>query len=120
VAEGDHFDQARLLAETEEDARGSRREGIITPAFQRQLDALFDRLSQPATSDDLAQVVTSAEELAYVNADMPAPGRPIRDITEATGLSRAYASRIRWGQVIPHLRHWKKLKKLAAAPIAPA
>ncbi len=70
--EGDHFDQARLLAEIEEDARGSRREGIVIPAFQRQLDALFDRLSQPATSDDLEQVVTSAEELAIVNADMPA------------------------------------------------
>ena len=41
MAEGDHFDQARLLAEIEEDARGSRREGIISPAFQRQLDALF-------------------------------------------------------------------------------
>ena len=71
MAESDHFDWARLLAEIEEDARGSRREGIITP-FQRQLDALSDRLSQPTTSDDLEQVVTSAEELAYVSTDMPA------------------------------------------------
>ena len=71
MAESDHFDWKQLLAEIEEDARGSRREGIIAP-FQRQLDALSDRLSQPTTSDDLEQVVTSAEELAYVSTDMPA------------------------------------------------
>jgi hypothetical protein len=36
-------------------------------------------------------------------------GIPIRAITEATGLSRAYASGIRRGIVIPHPRHWDAL-----------
>jgi len=63
-------DQSRLLAEIESDARLLRREGVITPAFERQLDALFDRVAPPATSDDLEQVVTSAEDLAFVNADV--------------------------------------------------
>jgi hypothetical protein len=42
-------------------------------------------------------------------------GQPISAITAATGLSKAYASRIRRGQVVPHARHWEKLEKLAAA-----
>ena len=64
------IDQARLLAEIESDARLLRREGVITPAFERQLDVLFDRVAPPATSDDLEQVVASAEDLAFVNADV--------------------------------------------------
>jgi SAM-dependent methyltransferase len=64
------IDQARLLAEIESDTRLLRREGVITPAFERQLDALFDRVAPPATSDDLEQVVTSAEVLSFVNADV--------------------------------------------------
>jgi CRISPR-associated endonuclease Cas1 len=39
-------------------------------------------------------------------------GQPIQVITKATGLSRAYASRVRRGLVIPHPRHWKALRKL--------
>ena len=64
------IDHARLLAEIESDARLLRREGVITPAFERQLDVLFDRVAPPATSDDLDQVVASAEDLAFVNADV--------------------------------------------------
>jgi SAM-dependent methyltransferase len=65
------LDHARLLTEIEAEARQLRREGTISPAFERQLDALFDRVAPPANSDDLDQVVTSAEDLAFVNADVP-------------------------------------------------
>jgi hypothetical protein len=40
-------------------------------------------------------------------------GLPIREITDATGLSRASASRIRRGLIVPHPRHWKALSSLA-------
>lgn len=71
----DPIDHSRLLAEIEDDARMLRREGAITPAFERQLDALFDRIAPAATSDDLDHVITSAEERSFVNADVVAESK---------------------------------------------
>lgn len=69
------IDHAQLLAEIDRDARRLRQEGVITPAFERQLDALFDRVAPPATSQDLEHVVSSAEDLAFVTADVAPRGR---------------------------------------------
>lgn len=37
---------------------------------------------------------------------------PLARLMEATGLSEAYCSRIRRGEVVPHPRHWRSLKTL--------
>ena len=38
--------------------------------------------------------------------------RMVREIVEATGLTRTYASQVRAGKVIPHKRHWVILANL--------
>lgn len=68
------INQASLLAEIDRDARRLRQEGVISPAFERQLDALFDRVAPPATSNDLEHVVASAEDLAFVSAAVAPSG----------------------------------------------
>lgn len=69
------IDRSRLLAEIEEEARRLRRDGLISVGFERQLDRSFDQFSPPSTSDDLELVITSAGDLAYVNADVPVDSR---------------------------------------------
>ncbi len=64
-------DHHRIMAEIQVEARRLRREGVVSPAFERELDVAFGRLAPPAASEDFDATLTSAEELAYVNADVP-------------------------------------------------
>jgi len=40
-----------------------------------------------------------------------------RQIVEATGMTRAYCSRIRRGELVPHPRHWATLRQLGDAAV---
>jgi hypothetical protein len=40
-------------------------------------------------------------------------GIPLQRIVEAIDVSRTAASKIRSGQLVPHMRHWKILSELA-------
>jgi len=40
--------------------------------------------------------------------------KPVRELVQATGLTRQYCGRIRKGKCVPHPRHWVALRRLAA------
>jgi hypothetical protein len=40
---------------------------------------------------------------------------PVLQMVSATGLSEAYCYRIRRGELVPHPRHWRALKEVAAS-----
>ena len=42
----------RIMAEIQVEARRLRREGVVSPAFERELDVAFGRLAPPAASED--------------------------------------------------------------------
>jgi SAM-dependent methyltransferase len=67
----DAVDHHRIMAEIQAEARRLRREGVVSPAFERELDVAFGRLAPPAASEDFDATLTSAEELAYVDANVP-------------------------------------------------
>jgi hypothetical protein len=64
-------DHQRVMAEIQREARRLRREGIVSPAFERELDAVFGRIAPPAASEDFDAALTAAEELAHVDAHVP-------------------------------------------------
>lgn len=65
------IDHRRVMAEIQSEARRLRREGVVSPSFERELDVVFGRLAPPAASEDLDAALTAAEELAYVDAHVP-------------------------------------------------
>lgn len=67
----DLIDHRRVMAEIQSEARRLRREGVVSPAFERELDVVFGRLAPPAASEDFDAALTAAEELAYVDAHVP-------------------------------------------------
>jgi hypothetical protein len=42
-------------------------------------------------------------------------GCPLQRIMETIGVSRTAASKIRSGQLVPHVRHWETLSEVASA-----
>jgi CRISPR-associated endonuclease Cas1 len=109
-------------------ARTERDLGAVGPARRRRRPPRRDYAS---TSDELrAQTMTArmAEQQAWEQArrGMPRPKpeefEPIRAglagvtltvIADAIGVSRTAASKIRSGQLAPHVRHWPALAELA-------
>jgi hypothetical protein len=65
------FDQLRVMAEIEREARRLRRDDIVPASSERELDVLFGRLAPPAATEDYETALASAEELAYVDPHAP-------------------------------------------------
>jgi len=65
------FDQARVMAEIEQEARRLRRDDIVPASTERELDVIFGRLAPPAAAEDYETALASAEELAYVDPHAP-------------------------------------------------
>jgi hypothetical protein len=71
MSEPPAFDHRRVIAEIEEEARRLRREAVVSPGFERELDAIFTRIGPPAAAEDFETALSTAEELAYVDAHVP-------------------------------------------------
>ena len=65
------IDHRRVMAEIQNEARRLRREGVVSPTFERELDVVFGRLAPPAASEDFDAALAAAEELAHVDAHVP-------------------------------------------------
>jgi SAM-dependent methyltransferase len=76
------IDQQKLLAEIEAEVERRRLSGELTPAFERELDDVFNQFAPPdALEGTFAQVVDRAEQVGYIDtnpkAESARPGVPI-------------------------------------------
>jgi len=64
-------DPERLMAEIDAEVRRRRVAGELTPAFERELDALFDAVSPPGVTGEFPALLDRAQSAAAINADPP-------------------------------------------------
>lgn len=87
----------------EEEARRERK---------RELEKLWARNDEwvRQDSDELVEEEDFKEQVLPKLQDVR-----LKDIIEATGLSKSYACEIRQGKHVPHPRHWRNLKELCVS-----